>query len=69
MGVSVTSGDLFAPIDQRVFLRADWKGLKNLLATRGENAGPRISYLDGVIELMSPAKAHEAIGALIGRLP
>ncbi|MDP2274639.1 MAG: Uma2 family endonuclease [Archangium sp.] len=54
--------------DQRVFLRVGWRGLKNLLASRGNTPVPRISYLDGVMELMSPGKTHESRSWLIGRL-
>jgi Uma2 family endonuclease len=54
--------------DQRVSLRVDWKGLKALLAARGTAPVPRISYLDGVLELMSPGKLHESHAWLIGRL-
>jgi len=55
-------------MDQRVFLRAGWKGLKNLLASRGNTSVPRISYLDEVMELMSPGKTHESRSWLIGKL-
>lgn len=54
--------------DQRVFLRVGWKGLKNLLASRGNRPVPRIAYLDGVLELLSPSKTHESRSWLIGRL-
>jgi Uma2 family endonuclease len=57
-----------AEADQRVFLRVDWKGLKTLLAARGDASVPRVSYLDGVMELMSPGKTHESRSWLIGRL-
>lgn len=54
--------------DQRVSLRVGWKGLKALLAARGAAPVPRIAYLDGVLELMSPGKLHESHAWLIGRL-
>lgn len=46
----------------------DWKGLKTVLASRGHTPIPRISYLDGVMELTSPGKTHESRSWLIGRL-
>lgn len=54
--------------DQRVFLRVGWKGLENLLASRGNTPVPRISYLDGVVELIAPSRAHESRSWLTGRL-
>ena len=54
--------------DQRVFLRINWKALEGLLRARGDVPVPRISYLDGVLELMSPGKTHESRSWLIGRL-
>jgi len=35
---------------------------------RGDHSVPRISYLGGEIEIMSPSRTHEAIKSLIGRL-
>ena len=55
-------------VDQRVYLRVGWKGLEALLATKGDDPVPRITYLDGVLELMSPAKTHESISRGINRL-
>lgn len=55
-------------VDQRVYLRIGWKGLEALLAAKGDDPVPRITYLDGVLELMSPAKTHEAISRCINLL-
>jgi Uma2 family endonuclease len=46
-------------MDHFVYLHADWRGYEQLLALRGESAVPRITYLKGVIELMSPSRYHE----------
>jgi Uma2 family endonuclease len=54
--------------DQCVALHADWKTFEAVLAARADAPVPRLSYLDGVLELMSPAKTHESTAALIGRL-
>ena len=55
-------------LDQRVVVRARWKAFQALLTEKREGAVPRVSYLDGVIELMSPGKTHESRAALIDRL-
>ena len=55
-------------VDQRVYLRIGWKGLEALLAEKGDDPIPRITYLDGVLELMSPAKLHESISRGINLL-
>ncbi|MEO8554212.1 MAG: Uma2 family endonuclease [Kofleriaceae bacterium] len=57
-----------ARIDQRVFMHVDWSGYEALDHARGECARPRITYLDGVAELMSPSNDHERIKSHIGRL-
>lgn len=54
--------------DQCVTVRVDWHTFEALLGARGEAPVPRISYLDGVMELMSPARTHESTAGLIGRL-
>jgi len=55
--------------DQRVFLHhVPWEEYERLLKVRGEDAGPRMTYLEGELELMSPSQDHEAIKTLIGRL-
>lgn len=45
-----------------------WSQYEIQLAIRGDASVPRISYLDGVMELMSPSKDHERIKSYIGRL-
>jgi Uma2 family endonuclease len=46
-------------MDHFVYLRVDWKGYQQLLALRGESSVPRITYLEGLAELMSPSRYHE----------
>jgi Uma2 family endonuclease len=56
-------------IDERVHLRGVvWADYERLLAVRGESAVPRITYLDGEIELMNPATSHEWTKKMIARL-
>lgn len=58
-----------AAADQRVILHGvTWAGFEAQLGLRGDVAGPRIAYLDGVMELMSPSRDHERIKSYIGCL-
>jgi Uma2 family endonuclease len=45
-----------------------WEDYERLLAMRGDHSAPRIAYLDGEIEIMSPSQTHEGIKSMIGRL-
>lgn len=58
-----------AHLDQRVQLHdIRWQDYESLLAMRGENSGTRLTYLDGELELMTPAIDHETQKTLLGRL-
>jgi Uma2 family endonuclease len=46
-------------MDHFVYLHVDWQGYEQLLAMRGESSVPRITYLNGLAELMSPSRYHE----------
>lgn len=55
--------------DDIIVLRgATWADYQRLLAIRGERSVPRITYLEGVLELMSPSRSHESIKSMIGCL-
>jgi Uma2 family endonuclease len=54
--------------DQVVYLRGSWADYEHLLRMRGEHAVPRITYLEGDIEILSPSRSHESIKSFIGRL-
>ena len=45
-----------------------WEDYERVLEIRGDKSAPRITYLEGELEIMSPSKDHEAIKTLIGRL-
>ena len=45
----------------------DWDGYVKLLKLFGDD-GPRVSYLDGVIELMSPGPLHEERSHVLGTM-
>jgi len=47
---------------------ATWADYQRLLEIRGDRSAPRIAYLEGTLEIMSPSRSHEAIKSTIGRL-
>ena len=55
--------------DQVVVLRnIPWAQYDGLCEARSDAAGPRMAYLDGTLEIMSPARKHEFEKKLIARL-
>ncbi len=66
---SAPPGEYVPTADQRIVTcGAPWSHFETQLALRGDHSGPRIAFLDGVLELMSPSKDHERIKSYIGRL-
>jgi Uma2 family endonuclease len=58
-----------ADVDHVVFLHdLAWEDYEALLRMRGDHSAPRISYLKGEVEIMSPSRTHESIKSLIGCL-
>lgn len=56
-------------MDHFVYLRdVTWRQYEALLAMRGERSVPRITYLRGVLELMSPSRYHENDKKKLARL-
>ena len=55
-------------MDHFVYLHVDWQGYQQLLAMRGESSVPRITYLEGLAELMSPSRYHEIDKTCFARL-
>jgi Uma2 family endonuclease len=45
-----------------------WADYLRLLEIRGDRSAPRITYLKGLLEIMSPSRDHESIKSFIGRL-
>lgn len=45
-----------------------WDDYERVLEIRGDKSAPRIHYLEGELEIMSPSRGHEQIKTLIGRL-
>ena len=60
--------DYVPSADRFVIMRGAWATYEALLAARGERRSPRIAYLDGVLQLMSPSRTHEGIAYAIGVL-
>jgi Uma2 family endonuclease len=58
-----------ADADDLVLLRgATWADYQRLLELRGDRSVPRLAYLEGVLEIMTPSRSHQAIKSLIGQL-
>ena len=65
---SVPLGEYVPTADQRVVLHGvSWAKYEDQLAIRGDRSAPRISFLDGSMELTSPSKDHERIKSYIGK--
>jgi len=47
---------------------ASWGDFQRLLEIRGDRPVPRMAYLEGVLELMSPSQPHESLKSWIGCL-
>src|SRR4051794_7864197 len=57
------------PQDNIVVLHGvTWADYQRVLEVRGDYPVPRLTYLEGVLELMTPSQPHEAIKSMIGRL-
>ncbi|SDX43463.1 Uma2 family endonuclease [Thiocapsa roseopersicina] len=50
------------------FSEVSWDDYERLLVMRGDHSAPRIAYLEGEVEIMSPSQTHESIKSMIGRL-
>jgi Uma2 family endonuclease len=65
----VPAGEFIPTADQRVVMHGvPWAHYAAIVALRGEKAVPRIAYLDGAMELMSPSRTHESIKSYLGTL-
>jgi Uma2 family endonuclease len=69
LAASLPPGEIVKTADQRVILHGvPWSHYEVLLALRGEASVPRLTYLSGELELMSPSQDHERLKTLIARL-
>ena len=58
------------PVEDKIVVLhgASWADYQRLLELRGDHSTPRITFLEGEIEVKSPSKTHESIKSKIGRL-
>jgi Uma2 family endonuclease len=55
--------------DHFVYLRGvSWSDYERVMKIRGDGSVPRLTYEEGVLELMSPSEHHATIEGWIGRL-
>ena len=65
----IPAGEHVPTADQRVVMNpVSWVHFEAILRARGDTSGPRMAFLDGALELMSPSKTHERIKSMIGCL-
>jgi Uma2 family endonuclease len=56
-------------VDQRVYLHGvSWEDYERLLEVRGDDPRVRMTYLEGVLEIMSPSRTHERLKTRLARL-
>ena len=70
MSTAITRTVTAAPAeDQRIVLNdVSWADFELILQIRGDSAGVRITYLNGMLELMSPSVDHEGVKTTLARL-
>lgn len=55
------------PAESRILLtNVSWSLYQAIVDSRGDQPSPRLSYLDGTLELMSPSFWHEALSCRVG---
>jgi Uma2 family endonuclease len=60
---------LYENHDQVVYLsNVSWEDYERIDALRGESASPRLTYVEGVLELMSPGTLHESDKKKLARI-
>jgi Uma2 family endonuclease len=65
----VPPGEHVPTADQRlVSYNVPWEHFEVQLALRGDRPVPRMAYLQGALELVTPSRDHERIKSYIGRL-
>lgn len=66
----ITRADPETALEDHVVLlqTATWADYERLDELRGDSAVPRLTYLEGDLEIMSPSRDHERIKSVIGRL-
>jgi Uma2 family endonuclease len=60
---------LIVPVGHQLLIKnISWSGYKNILAELGEKRSSRISYSQGILEIMAPLPEHEVSKKIIGNL-
>ncbi|BAY30261.1 hypothetical protein NIES2107_21050 [Nostoc carneum NIES-2107] len=60
---------LVVPVGHQLLIKdVSWSAYKNILAELGENRNSRISYSQGMLEIMAPLPEHEVSKKIIGNL-
>lgn len=47
---------------------ATWADFQRVLELKGDKSVPRVAFLEGVLELISPSVSHEYVKSMLGRL-
>lgn len=53
--------------EQRVLLRVDWQGFQSILDALGCDRAARLTYDQGLLEIMTPLERHENSSGLVGQ--
>lgn len=65
----IPAGEHVPTADQRVLLfNVPWSSYEAVMELRGDRPVPRVAYLQGALELMTPSRDHEGIKSYIGML-
>ncbi|QLE57389.1 Uma2 family endonuclease [Nostoc sp. TCL26-01] len=60
---------LIVPAGHQLLIKdISWSGYKHILADLGDNRNSRVSYSQGVVEIMAPLPEHEVSKKIIGNL-
>lgn len=66
---AVPVSEVVGTADERVVMHGvPWPHFEAILALRGESSAPRLSYLEGALEIMTPSRSHESIKTLLARM-
>jgi len=66
---AIPAGEYVPTADERIVMyNVPWSHFEVQLAMRGDASVPRMAYLDGALELMSPSKGRERTKSYLGRL-
>jgi Uma2 family endonuclease len=58
------------PVEDKIVVLhgMSWADYQRLQEARGESSVPRLAFLEGELEIMTPSRSHESIKSRIGRL-